>query len=109
MVIELRKRGLEVHPQHPIKVRYDDEIVGDYFADLFVQGCIIVELKAAEALADEHHAQLINYLKATEFEVGLLLNFGPKPEVKRKVFETARRKYLLYYSFCLFPLGSAHP
>ena len=92
MGIELRKRGLEAWQQHPIKVRYDEEVVGDYFADLFVQGCIIVELKAAEALVDEHHAQLINYLKATEIEVGLLLNFGPKPEVKRKVFETARNK-----------------
>src|SRR5262245_38227497 len=90
--IELRRRGLDARQQFRIQVMYDGEPVGDYFADLFVQGCVIVELKAADALVDEHHAQLINYLKATEVEVGLLLNFGPKPDVKRKVFETARSK-----------------
>ncbi len=94
MVIELRKRGLKVQPQDPIKVYYDGQQVGEYFADLLVEGCVIVELKAAETLADEHHAQLINYLKATTIEVGLLLNFGPKPEMKRKIFETARKTAL---------------
>lgn len=92
LAIELRKRGLNVRQQAPVRVSYDGHEVGSYFADLLVEECVIVELKAAEALADEHHAQLINYLKATEIDVGLLLNFGPKPEVKRKVFETARKK-----------------
>ncbi len=90
LAIELRKRGLRVEKQAPIKVYYEGEEVGDYYADLLVEGCVIVELKAAEALAEEHHAQVINYLKATTIEVGLLVNFGPKPEVKRKIFEAAR-------------------
>jgi len=59
---------------------------GVYFADLIVEGNVIVELKAAESLCEEHEFQLINYLKATEIEIGLLLNFGIKPELKRKIF-----------------------
>ena len=90
LTIELKKQGLSIVQQAPIKVYYDDELVGEYYADLLVSDSVIVELKAVEALADEHHAQLLNYLKATETSVGLLLNFGPKPEVRRKVFETAR-------------------
>src|SRR5260370_15529864 len=82
LVSALRKMALTVQPNAPIKVYYEGEEVGDYFADLLVESCVIVELKAVEALCDEHHAQLINYLKACEIEVGLLLNFGPKPEVK---------------------------
>jgi GxxExxY protein len=92
LAIELRKRGLGVRQQAPIRVYYEGQQVGEYFADLLVEECVIVELKAAEALADEHHAQLLNYLKATDIEVGLLINFGPKPEVKRKIFETARKR-----------------
>ena len=83
--------GLDVQPQAPIKVFYEGEEVGEYFADLLVEACVIVEIKAAEALCNEHHAQLLNYLKATDIEVGLLLNFGPKPEARRKVYETARK------------------
>ncbi len=78
--------GLHVEKQKQIKVYYYDKEVGVYFADLSIENCIIVELKAAEYLCEEHEYQLINYLKATEFEVGLLLNFGKKPELKRKVF-----------------------
>jgi GxxExxY protein len=63
--------------------------VGEYFADLVVNGLVIVEVKAVRTLAEEHEAQLLNYLKATPFEVGLLLNFGPKAEIKRKVFDNA--------------------
>lgn len=92
MAIELRKRGLNVVQQVPIKVYYDGHLVGEYFADLLVEGKVIVELKAVEALAAEHEAQLLNYLKATEIEVGLLLNFGPKPQVRRKIYETARKR-----------------
>lgn len=74
-------------------MHYREESIGEYYADLLVEGKVIVELKAAEALTEEHHAQLLNYLKATEIQVGLLFNFGPsKPEVKRKIFETARHK-----------------
>lgn len=70
----------------PINVYYETELVGEYFADLLVENKVIIELKAAETICEEHENQLINYLKATEIEVGLLLNFGKKPEVKRKIF-----------------------
>ncbi len=88
---ELRKRGHEVQQQAPIEVYYDGLQVGSYFSDLLVDKSVIVELKAAKAIAEEHEAQLLNYLKATEIDVGLILNFGPKPQVKRKIFETARK------------------
>jgi len=74
----------------PLKVYYDGVVVGEYEADLIVNELIIVEIKAVEALAPEHEAQLLNYLRATNIEVGLLLNFGPKPQVKQKIYETAR-------------------
>jgi GxxExxY protein len=92
MVIELRKMGCKVLQQKNIKVYYEGEEVGDYYADLLVDDLVIVELKAAETLHEEHEAQLINYLKATKIEVGLLLNFGKKAEFKRKVLSDARRK-----------------
>ena len=74
-----------------IAVYYDDQVVGEYFADLLVAGAVIVELKAVKRLLPEHEAQLLNYLKATPYEVGLLLNFGPKPEIKRKAFDNSRK------------------
>jgi len=86
MVIELRKMNFQVQSQYPINVYYDDSRVGEYYADILVDDCIILELKAAEAICEEHEYQLINYLKATDIEVGLLLNFGKKPEIKRKIF-----------------------
>lgn len=92
MVIELKKMGCKVQQQKNIKVYYEGEEVGDYYADLLVDDLVIVELKAAETLHEEHEAQLINYLQATKIEVGLLLNFGKKAEFKRKVFSDARRK-----------------
>jgi GxxExxY protein len=84
--IELTKSGLLVEKQMPITVYYDDMLVGEYFADLVVEKKIIIELKAAESLCEEHEFQLINYLKATDYELGLLLNFGKKPEIRRKIF-----------------------
>jgi GxxExxY protein len=93
MAIELRKLGLEVTAQAPITVFYDEHVVGEYFADLFVADTVIVELKAATDLADEHEAQLLNYLKATPYEVGLLFNFGPKAQFKRKAFENTRKEW----------------
>lgn len=84
--IELEKNKLQVEKQKPIKVYYDNQLVGEYFADLVVNDQIIIELKAAESLCEEHEYQLINYLKATSFELGLLLNFGKKPEIRRKIF-----------------------
>ena len=88
MFIELGLMGLTVEKQKQIQVYYEGKEVGQYFADLIVEGNVIVELKAAESLCEEHEFQLINYLKASEIEVGLLLNFGQKPELKRKVFST---------------------
>ncbi|MBL0127181.1 MAG: GxxExxY protein [Flavobacteriales bacterium] len=86
LFLELQAMGLAVVRQSPIIVTYEGEEVGQYFADLLVEDSVIVELKAAETICKEHEYQLINYLKATRIEVGLLLNFGTKPQVKRKVF-----------------------
>ncbi len=86
LIIELTNLECKVEAQKNIKVYYNNEEVGDYYADLLVNGVVIVELKAAINISDEHECQLINYLKATNKEVGLLLNFGKKAEFKRKVF-----------------------
>ena len=91
LAIELPKLGLVVIQQAPIKVYYDGQVVGEYAADLLVEDAVIVELKAVCALVEEHEAQLLNYLKATPYEVGLLLNFGPKPQMKRKAYDNARK------------------
>jgi GxxExxY protein len=80
-----------IKQQFPIDVYYESQVVGAYFADLLVQDKVVVELKAVHEIGDAHEAQLVNYLKATNFEVGLMLNFGPKPEFKRKVFTNARK------------------
>ena len=91
MIIEFKKHGISVVPQSSIKVHYEGEVIGEYFADILVDKQVIVEIKAAKSLAAENEAQLLNYLKATDIEVGLLLNYGPKPEVKRKVFDNLRK------------------
>lgn len=91
MFIELAQMGLLVKKQEQVKVFYEEREVGVYFADLIVENCVIVELKATEALCEEHELQLINYLKATEIEIGLMLNFGKKPEFKRKAFSNERK------------------
>ena len=91
MMIEFRKAGISAESQSPIKVVYEGEIVGENAADIIVDNKVIIELKAAKKLAEDHHAQLLNYLKATDIEVGLLLNFGPKPEISRKVFDNFRK------------------
>lgn len=91
MMIEFKKEGIPAVPQSAIKVLYEGEVIGEYFADILIDNKVIVEIKAAKGLAAENEAQLLNYLKATEIEVGLLLNFGPKPEIKRKVFDNFRK------------------
>ena len=91
MMIEFKKTAIPAVPQSPIEVIYDDIIIGDYFADILVDGNVIIEIKAAKNLIVDHEAQILNYLKATNNEVGLLLNFGPKPEIKRKVFDYFRK------------------
>jgi GxxExxY protein len=85
--IELENRGHRVVPQAPIQVFYEGRVVGEYFADLLVEGLVILELKAVMALLADHGTQLINYLKASRLEVGLLMNFGPKPEFQRRVYD----------------------
>ncbi len=94
LAIELRHRGFQVEQQHSIQVLYRGEVVGDYFADLVVNDLVILELKATKDLADRHEAQLLNYLKATRFEVGLLLNFGPTPTHTRKAYQNNRKPNL---------------
>jgi GxxExxY protein len=91
MMIDFRREGVPVISQSSIKVFYENEIVGEYFADILVAEKVIVEIKASRTLALEHEAQLLNYLKATDIEVGLLLNYGTKPEIKRKVFDNLRK------------------
>ena len=91
LALELQKRGFHVERQKQLKVFYEAQMVGEYFADLIVEGLVILELKAAETLILAHEAQLMNYLKATEIEVGLLLNFGTKPEFRRVVFSNTRK------------------
>ncbi len=91
MVIELRKLGLEVVCQPRIVVYYAGQEVGEYNADLLVEDAVIVELKATRTLSPANEAQLLNYLKATVYEVGLLLNFGPQPQIKRKVYDNERK------------------
>lgn len=83
---KIKEAGLKVFQQYPVKVMFENEIVGEYCSDLIVEDKIIIELKALESLHQIHEVQLVNYLKATGLEVGLLLNFGKKLEVKRRVF-----------------------
>jgi GxxExxY protein len=91
MAIELSKLGLKAIPEAPIRVYYEGHLVGEYFADLLVADVVIVELKAAKQWSEAHEAQLLNYLKATPYEVGLLLNFGPEPAFKRKAYDNSRK------------------
>jgi len=92
LYFELLKRGFNVEPQKAINVYYQTHLVGKYRADLLVNDLIILELKAADYLVSENELQLINYLKATDKEVGLLFNFGVKPEIRRKAFDNDRKK-----------------
>jgi GxxExxY protein len=93
--LELEKRGLKVLQEFPIIVRYLGQEIGQYYADIVVNDLKIVEVKATKTLLQEHEAQLLNYLKATPYEVGLLLNFGPKPEQKRRSFDNNRKEWWL--------------
>jgi len=98
LVHRLRKAGIEVKQQHPLKV-YDEDgtLLGDYLADLLVEGCLVVELKACRATTDEHVAQILGYLKSSKLEDGLLINFGSykfqikKYVMSRDTMKTARK------------------
>jgi GxxExxY protein len=85
LMIELKNAALNAQQQYPVKVYYQDILIGDYVADLVVEEKVIVELKAVSQLTKAHEVQLVNYLKATELEVGLLINFGDQITIKRKV------------------------
>lgn len=86
MFIELNNMGLNVEKQKRLTVYYENQQKGNYFADFLIEVKVIIELKAVERLIEEHELQIINYLRATDLEVGLILNFGKKPEFKRKIF-----------------------
>lgn len=88
--IELEQQGFLVKRQKPINVYYNEIPVGEYYADLIVDGKVIIELKAVQSLIQEHELQLINYLKASEIEIGLSLNSGKEPEIKRKIFSNKK-------------------
>ena len=87
LALEMDTAGLSVRRQEPLKVLYRGQVVGDYVADLVVENKVMVEVKAVAGLEGAHEAQLINYLKATGIEVGLLINFGPQIEIKRRIFD----------------------
>jgi GxxExxY protein len=95
LLIELNRRDMSAQSEVPIAVYYAGQLIGEYRADLVVNNLVIVEVKAAKVLLEEHEAQLLNYLKATPYEVGLLLNFGPKPEQKRRSFDNSRKEWWL--------------
>jgi GxxExxY protein len=91
MCIELTQSGLQVKAQEKIEVYYNEVVVGTYYADLLIEDKVIIEVKSVSHLLEEHEAQLLNYLKATSIEVGLLLNFGEKAEFKRRAFSNYRK------------------
>jgi len=91
LAIELRRMGYAVEREARIHVYYQGEIVGEYYADLLVENVVLVETKAVKELLLEHEAQLLNYLRATPYEVGMLLNFGPEPSYMRKAFDNERK------------------
>ncbi len=87
----MKKSGFNVKQQDKIIVHYDNRVIGEYFADLIVNELVIIELKSSKDLVEEHKNQLINYLKSTDKEVGLLLNFGKKPQFTRVIFTNNRK------------------
>jgi GxxExxY protein len=91
MAIAFRDAGLEAFREAPISIRFRDETVGDFRADFLIERLVLVELKAVRVLDNVHAAQLLNYLRGSDVEVGLLLNFGPQPEFRRQVLSTSHR------------------
>jgi GxxExxY protein len=93
MYIELTEIGLKVDRQKRVLVYYKEHVVGDYSSDLTVENVVICELKTNESLIEDNENQLVNYLKATTIEVGLLLNFGKKPEIRRKIYDNDKKAW----------------
>jgi GxxExxY protein len=91
MIVAGKRFVLDIRKNYPIRVSFEGVIVGRYEADLLINNIIIAELKTVRALHPEHEAQLLSYLKATEYEIGFLFNFGPKPQFKRMIFENSRK------------------
>ncbi len=91
MALELGKRGFAVSKNKKIQVWYEGDVVGTYYADLVVNEAVLLELKSCAGLVEAHEAQVLNYLRATKYEVGLLMNFGQKATFKRFVFENLRK------------------
>ncbi len=91
LYLALQEMGFDVEQQAKIAVYFHGQAVGEYYCDLLVGNAVIVELKAAQQITEEHKAQLLNYLRATPYEVGLVLNFGPKPDFVRKAFDNTRK------------------
>jgi GxxExxY protein len=95
LLIEFQRNGLEYENKKQLKVFYSGNDVGEYFPDIIINQLVIIEIKASEVLVYENECQLINYLRATDIEIGLLLNFGKKPEFRRKYFTNDRKKIRL--------------
>lgn len=95
LYFELVEAGLNVETQKEIDVYFKDKVVGKYYADMLVNDVLVLELKAVEHVIEAHELQLINYLKATDVEIGLLLNFGKQPAVRRKIFTNDKKKRLI--------------
>jgi GxxExxY protein len=91
LALLLEEFGIRVQQQVPLRVYFHGKVVGEYIADMLINDVVLLELKAIEKLTSAHDAQLLNYLKATEIEVGLLLNFGPQAEFHRKIYDNARK------------------
>lgn len=91
LAIVLSELRFRVELQKPIKVHFRNQVVGEYIADMIIHNVVLLELKAAQRLNEDHSAQILNYLKATEIEVGLLLNFGPQAEFRRKIYDNNRK------------------
>lgn len=92
MYFELKNKGYKVEAQTPIKGYFMGQLIGEYYSDLLIENKVIIELKACDLLMNVHVAQLMNYLKATKIELGLLLNFGEEPEFKRIIYTNDRKK-----------------
>ena len=95
LLIELNRNGLNCESKKQLKVYYSGNEVGEYYPDIIINDSIILEIKASEILVYENECQLINYLRATDLEFGLLFNFGKKPEFRRKYFTNDRKKIRL--------------
>ena len=91
MIIALSEEGLKVDEQVPIKVNFRGQVIGEFYADIVMENSVVLELKTASSIVEAHEAQLLNYLKASEIEVGLIMNFGPKPDIKRMIFDNERK------------------